>query len=172
MKSTLEKNNTVSIAASTYNTARRLAKAEGMKTQAWLEKLVRSNLEGTAEKRPIMFPVTTLNLLESNTAAVNRLAKQFNKDPEIFASEVLRAGLQALDDCSANNCQFDLDPPYLFAGAATYDVIHSCTINGILERMPEHEIADARKEATDSQRTLQEIVRDRYARGVNMERLQ
>jgi hypothetical protein len=109
---------------------------------------------------------------ESNTAAVTRIAKQFNKDPEKLAAEILRAGIQAIDDCAGNNSSFDLDPPYLAAMTSRYGVIHACTITGILERMPEDEVADAQKEADDCVQQLQEIIRERYSRGVTMERLQ
>jgi hypothetical protein len=55
---------TVSLETPVLETARQLAKAAGMTTRAWLEKLVEAHCQASTEKRPIMFPAVTVDLLE------------------------------------------------------------------------------------------------------------
>ena len=55
---------TVSLETPVLETARQLAKAEGMTTADWLEQLIEAHCQDPTEKRPIMFPAATVDLLE------------------------------------------------------------------------------------------------------------
>jgi hypothetical protein len=111
---------------------------------------------------------------QTNAASATRLARQLNKDPQTLAAEILRAGIQAIDDAIGDNCGFDMEPLYLAACSSMgHKVRHEYTITGIIERMSPEELEDAENEADErgEEWSAQRIIRERYSLGVDMKNL-
>jgi len=140
--------------------------------RAGLERLDSGELRITGPDTEVIAIPTTSQPATANAASLARLAKQFKRDPEELAAQIMRAGIQAIDDAEGNNCRFDIDPPYFSAGVADYGINHTYTISGILERMAAEELAELQESADEDGVALQWVIRQLYSRGTNMELLQ
>lgn len=103
--------------------------------------------------------------------AVYRLAKQLDRDPGELARDIMQAGVEALDDGLANQPKEIFSPVSFVAQIVGYSHFSEFTITGWIDRMTPEARADCEKEAEDCDQTLQEIVRERCRRGVNLKEL-
>lgn len=104
-------------------------------------------------------------------ASVYRLAKQFDRDPQALAKEIMQAGIHAIDDGLASSSKEPFASPCFVSVDAGYTNHPEFTITSMIERMSPELLADCQKEADECFQTLQEIVRERSQRGVDLKQL-
>ena len=104
-------------------------------------------------------------------ASVFRLAKQLDRDPVALATEIMRAGIEALDDGIADQPIEIFNPVCFIAQVVGYSHFREFTVTGWIERMSPELLADCQKEAEDCDQPLQEVVRERCLRGADLKML-
>ena len=104
-------------------------------------------------------------------ASIYRLAEQLGHDPQALASEVMQAGIEALDDGLASQPGEDFDPVSFVAQLVGHSHFREFTLTGWIERMSPELRADCEKEAKDCDQNIQQVVRERCVRGADLKLL-
>lgn len=106
------------------------------------------------------------------TPAVYRLARQFNRQPDELAAELLDRACIAIEDAVGNNCDIGDGKQMVLAAVHTkYRITRRFTITGMLDAMPPDELAEYQSEANAEDQPIQRIVAE-YARfNIDLENL-